>query len=173
MGLLRSKSFWASVLGVLVSGGLLLVAAGYLALVAYTGLVSGAPVSALLEGAVPAVAAIAVLVVLLVLSGVGLAWSLVRNASVPRSERVASLAERLEREYPPLRVAGLSDLLAPPEPSEEERAERALDDLKRRYVDGELSEAEFERKVDRLVQNETVDEARAARERREVLDERS
>lgn len=173
MGVLRSKWFWASVLGLLVSGGLLLVAVGYLALVVLTGLASGAALVALIEAAVPALAAAVVLVPLLALSVVGLLWSLARNASLPRSDLVANAAERLEREYPPLRTVGLSDLLAPPEPSPAEREERALDDLKRRYVNGELTEAEFERKVDRLVENETVDEARAARERREVLDEES
>ncbi|WP_225332680.1 SHOCT domain-containing protein [Halomicrobium urmianum] len=172
MGVLRSKWFWASALGLLVSGGLLLVAVGSLALVVLTGLAGGAsPVALLVEAAVPALAAAVILVPLLALSVVGLLWSLARNASLPRSDLVANAAERLEREYPPLRTVGLSDLLAPPEPSPAEREERALDDLKRRYVNGDLTEAEFERKVDRLVENETVDEARAARERREVLDE--
>lgn len=51
-------------------------------------------------------------------------------------------------------------LLTPPEPSADEQAEQALAELKRQYVDGEIAEAEFERKVDRLVANGSIDEVR-------------
>ena len=99
MGLLTNKLLWACLLGILLSGGLLLVLAGYLALVVYTGLVSGTPiVDVLVDVAVPALVGTSVLVVLLVVSVVGLLWTVVQNASVPRSERVASLVERVERE---------------------------------------------------------------------------
>ena len=59
--------------------------------------------------------------------------------------------------------------MAPPEPS----AEDVLDDLKRRYVAGEIDEATFERKLDRLVANESIDDATVAREREAVLDGRT
>lgn len=174
MGLLRNRALWVALLGVVLSGLLLLLVLGYVGLVVYSALVGGASVvETLLEVAVPALVGIGLLVVLLVTSGVALLYVLVRNASLPRSDRLASLAGRLEREYPPLRAVGLSDLLAPPEPSAEERAERALADLKRQYVEGEITESEFERRVDRLVSNETVDEARAARERGRVVGDRS
>lgn len=170
MALLKNKLLWVSLLGVVLSGGLLVVVVGYLGLVVYTGVMTGTPiVGELLDVAVPTIVAVALLVVLLVLSGFGVVWTLVRNASLPKSARVASLAGRLEREYAPLRTLGLSDLFAPPEPSADERAERALADLKRQYVDGEISEAEFERKVDGLVANDSIDEVRAARERRRVV----
>ncbi|MDS0473590.1 SHOCT domain-containing protein [Natrinema sp. 1APR25-10V2] len=172
MGVFRNKWLWLSVLGVLLSGGLLLVVVGYLALVVYSGLVTGAPIAAtLLEIALPVLAVVTLLVAVLAVSSVGALWVFVRHASLPRSERVASAAERLEREYSPLRMLGLSEFLSPPEPSPEERADRALADLKERYVDGDITEAEFERRVDRLVANESIDEARAARERRRVVDE--
>lgn len=172
MSLLKSKSLWASLLGVVLAGGLLLLAVGYLGLVVYAGLMSGTPiVEVLLDVAVPALVGIALLLVLLAVSGVALLWVLVRNASLPQSDRVAGLLSRLEREYPPLRLLGLSELLAPPEPSADERAERALADLKRQYVDGEITDAEFERRVDRLVATESIDEVRAARERERVVDE--
>ncbi|WP_226482585.1 SHOCT domain-containing protein [Natrinema amylolyticum] len=171
MGLLRNKWLWLSALGVLVSGGLLLAVVGYLGVLVYSGLVSGTPiVTRLLEIAVPVLVTVALLVGLLAVSTVGVLWVLVQNASLPRSERVATLAERLEREYAPLRLLGLSEFLSPPEPSADERAEEALADLKQRYVAGELTEAEFERKVDRLVAADSIDEARAARERNRVVD---
>lgn len=172
MSLLKSKALWVSVLGVLLSGGLLVLAVGYLGLVVYSGIVTGTPiVGVLVDVAVLALVGIALLLVLLAVSVVGLLWVFVRNASLPRSERVASLVGRLEREYSPVGVVGVADLLAPPEPSADERAERALADLKGQYVAGEITEAEFERKVDRLVVNESLDEARADRERRRVVEE--
>ncbi|MFC6726256.1 SHOCT domain-containing protein, partial [Halobium palmae] len=79
--------------------------------------------------------------------------------------------ERAERAYPPLRTLGLSDRLSPPEPSAEERARRTLEVLKRQYVEDEIGEAEFERRVDRLVANESIDEVEASRERRRVVEE--
>ncbi|WP_408959539.1 SHOCT domain-containing protein [Natrinema sp. 74] len=174
MGLHKNKWLWLSVLGALLSGGLLLVVVGYLALVVYSGLATGAPIAAtLLELALPVLAAVTLLMAVLAVSSVGALWVFARHASLPRSERAASAAERLEREYSPLRTLGLSEVLSPPEPSAEERADRALAELKEQYVDGEISEAEFERRVDRLVANESIDEARAARERRQVVDETS
>ena len=172
--MLKDKLLWASALGLVLSGGLLVLGAGYLALVVYTGLATGTPlVGVLLDIAVPVLGGVTLLFVLLVASGAGVAWALVRNASVPRSERLARLAERAEREYSPLRMLGLSELLAPPEPSAEEQAEQALESLKQQYVDGELSEIEFERRVDRLVSNESLDEARAAREHERAVERES
>jgi uncharacterized membrane protein len=169
MGLLKNKWLWVAALGVLLSAGLLVVLVGYVGLVVYTALLTGAPiVSTLVDIALPTLLGLAVLTVLFAVSLVGLLYVLVQNASLPRSERIAALAERAEKEYSPLKVVGLSDLLTPPEPSADEQAERALARLKQQYVDGELSEEEFERKVDRLVSNDSIDEARAARERREV-----
>jgi hypothetical protein len=174
MALIKNKWLWTAALGLVLSTGLLLVAVGYLGLVVYTGLVTGTPlVDVLVDVAVPAVVGIGLLTAIFAVSGVGFLWVFVRNASLPRSQRVASLVGRLEREYSPVGAVGVADLLAPPEPSADERAERALADLKQRYVEGELSEAEFERKVDRLVANDSVDEVRAARERRSVVDEES
>jgi hypothetical protein len=171
MSLLRNKWLWAAALGVFLSGGLLLVVVGYVGLVVYSGLVSGASVvSTLVDIAVPALGGLAVLVVLFVVSVVGGLWVLVQNASVPRSARVASLVDRIEREYSPLGPVGLAELLAPPEPSADERAEQALATLKQQYVDGEITEAEFERRVDRLVTNDSIDEARAAREHCRAID---
>jgi len=117
--------------------------------------------------------AVAALATVLVGSVVGLGYALARNASLPRSERLARLAERVEADHSAARSLGLSELLSPPEPTPEEREADALAALKRRYVDGELTEAEFERKVDRLVAAESVDEARADRERRRAIDRES
>lgn len=170
MALRTNKWLWVSLLGVFVSGGLLVLTAGYVAVVAASALASSASlVAVLLDIALPVLAVAAILVTLLVVSGVGLVWVLIRNAPAIRSDRLASLAGRLEREYPPLRRAGLSDVLEPPEPTAEEQAEAALADLKQQYVDGEISEAEFERKVDRLVATDSIDEARAARERSDAV----
>lgn len=172
MALLKNKLLWAALLGVALSGGLLLLTVGYLGVVVYSGLVSGTPiVEVLLDIAVPTIAAIAFLLVVLVVSGIGLVWVLAQNASLPWSDRVASLAERLEREHSLPRLLSLSELLTPPEPSAEEQAEQALATLKQQYVNGEISEAEFERKVDRLVANDSIGDGQATRERRQVVEQ--
>ncbi|QLG50693.1 SHOCT domain-containing protein [Natrinema halophilum] len=171
MALLKNKWLWLAVFGILLSGGLVLVAVGYLGLLVYSGLVSGTPVvEVLLELAVPFLGSLSVLLVVFTLSVSGALWIVVRNASLPQSDRVATLVERLEYEYSPLPPVGLSEFLSPPEPTATERAERALADLKQQYVEGQLTEAEFERKVDRLVANDSIDEARAARERTRLVE---
>ena len=70
--------------------------------------------------------------------------SLLRNQSLPRSDRLAAVVERLEREYPLLRRF---DVKAKVEPTDDERQRR----LKERYVAGEISDAEFEREMGRLM----------------------
>ncbi len=174
MGLLRNRGLWAALLGLVLSGLLLVLGTGYLGLVVVTGLLSGAPVlGTLLDIAVPVVVGGVLLVLLVLVSAVALVYVLLRSLSLPRSARVASVAARVEDVYPPLERVGLADRLAPPEPSPEERAERALADLKARYVDGELTEAEFERRVDGLVSNEPIDGARGDRERERVVEDRA
>jgi len=166
MSLPKNKPLWGSLLGLLVSGSLLFLAVSYLGLVVVAGLLSSAPlVDVLLDVAVPALLGIALLVTLLIASGVGFVWALVRSVSVPTSPRLASVVDRIERAYPPLESLGLSDRLAPPQPTPEERAERALSELKRRYVDGEITDAEFERNLDRLVADESPDDPRTVRGR--------
>nr|WP_240940683.1 hypothetical protein [Haloarcula argentinensis] len=78
---------------------------------------------------------------------VALVRALARRASVPKSQRVAGRLDRLESVVPPLASLGLSDVFAPPEPTVEERHEA----LTRRYVEGELSEAEYERELRALL----------------------
>lgn len=175
MGWVRNNLLWLSLVGLLVSGVLLAVVVGFAALVAYSALASGATVpAALLDAGARFLPVAAVLAVVAALSAAGLGWALVSkaaSASMPRSQRLASAFERLEREYPPLRALGLSGAMSPPEPSAEERAEDALATLRRQYVEGELTEAEFERRLDRLVRTESLDDARAARERDALLDD--
>ncbi|RLM44580.1 SHOCT domain-containing protein [Haloarcula sp. Atlit-47R] len=78
---------------------------------------------------------------------VALVRALARRASVPKSQRVADGLARLEAVVPPLASFSLSDVFAPPEPTVEERHEA----LTRRYVEGELSEAEYERELRTLL----------------------
>jgi hypothetical protein len=67
--------------------------------------------------------------------------------SLPRNERMANTMHGLEAAVPPLRALGLADRL---EPTVEER--RAA--LTERYVEGELSEREFESKLQALLDEE-------------------
>ena len=67
--------------------------------------------------------------------------------SVPRNQRAANVLAGLEAAVPPLRRLGLSDRL---EPTLEDR--RAA--LTQRYVDGELSEHQFEAALHELLDEE-------------------
>ncbi|SFK68231.1 Short C-terminal domain-containing protein [Halogranum rubrum] len=169
MGWVKRHLLVTSFVGLLLSVGLLTALVGYLGVVVYAALVSGGSiVGPLLELALPFLLGVAVLLTTATLSGVGFAVAVLRRLSLPRSERVHAVVDHVEREYSPLSSVVFADFLAPPEPSADERAERALADLKQQYVEGDLTEAEFERKVDRLVATDSVDEARADRERRLV-----
>lgn len=84
---------------------------------------------------------------------VALVAELARRASLPKSQRVADGLARLESLVPPFGALGLSDRFEPPEPTIEERREA----LTKRYVDGELSEAELERRLRALLDEETDD----------------
>jgi len=59
-------------------------------------------------------------------------------------------------------------------PTQDEDEETPLETLRRRYAEGELSEAQFERKLDQLLETETMEDAEeyARRERRERETER-
>jgi len=82
--------------------------------------------------------------------GVGLLSTLANRTSLPsmpRNQRVANVFHGLEAAVPPLRRLGLADRL---EPTLEER--RAT--LTQRYVDGELSEHQFETALSDLLNEE-------------------
>ena len=66
--------------------------------------------------------------------------SVLRNASLPRDDRLASIVERVEHRYPVLRHIDASQRL---KPTREDRK----DQLREQYVQGEINEAEFERKM--------------------------
>lgn len=74
--------------------------------------------------------------------------SVLRSKSLPKSSRIAGLVERLEHEYPVLRRFDAAERF---EPTTEDRADR----LKQRYVEGEISEQEFEREMDRILDDES------------------
>lgn len=170
MGWLSRHSLAISSIVLLVASVLLAVVLGYTGLVAYSGLAAGAALASVLtELAVPYLPIVALLLVTVVVSGTVATWSALRRLSIPRSERFGTAAERIEDRYPIIDGFGISEFVSPPEPTTEE----ALADLKRRYVAGELDEAAFERKLDRLVATESVDDVRAERERRAVLNEPS
>lgn len=69
------------------------------------------------------------------------------RASLPRSQRVATVLHGLEAAVPPLRQLGLADRV---EPTPEERRTA----LEERYVNGELSERQFEAALADLLEEE-------------------
>lgn len=80
---------------------------------------------------------------LLLLDGALLVWTVIealRRLSLPRDDRIAAAAERAESQLPLLRDLGLAERF---EPTPEQRRQ----ELKAQYVDGEITEAEYERRV--------------------------
>lgn len=174
MGWVRKNLLVGSLVLFLIAGSLLALVLGYAGLVVYSAFLSGgALVDAVLGLAFPYLPIAAALLAVVIVAGLGFCVALLRRLSIPRSERLGSLLAGVERHSPLLDRLDLSSLVRPPRPSEAERAENALADLKRRYVADEITEAEFERKLDRLVASDSVDDARAAREREATLEGRS
>ena len=77
--------------------------------------------------------------------------SVLRNASLPRDDRLVSIVERVERRYPALRRFDTAQRF---QPTMEDRQQR----LREQYVQGEISEAEFEREMAQVM-DETPDES--------------
>jgi hypothetical protein len=73
--------------------------------------------------------------------------ALASRASLPRSQRVATVLHGLEAVVPPLRQLGLANRV---EPTPEERRTT----LEERYVNGELSERQFEAALADLLEEE-------------------
>lgn len=100
----------------------------------------GASAAALLVDAATVAAVLIAAVVVEALLLAGAAVSVVRRASFPTSDRLSTVFSRLEWFLPPLRDLALSRRFAP------SLAEREAA-VKRRYVDGDLTEAAFEREM--------------------------
>lgn len=139
----RNYPWLLLVLAVLLAPAILTVlVAGLVAILA--GAVGGASIGALLSD----VTLMFAITVLLVLAEFALLASFVRSilgrAAFPTSDRLAGLFGRFETVFPPLRYLSPSDRFAP---TVEERKRT----VKRRYVDGELTEREFEREMAALL----------------------
>jgi signal transduction histidine kinase len=83
-----------------------------------------------------------------------LAVAAVRRASLPRDERLASLARRIEWVSDEAREYGLAERF---EPTTEER----IEDLKEEYVAGEITEWEYERRLRDLLAEAEAEETDA------------
>ena len=137
-----------------VASAVLLVGVALLALLDALSVLSGGPPGgegvvwlAMLGAAAEWVVAGLVLALLAVTFLLATLVSVLRSTSIPRSDGLAAVVERLERSYPLLRRFDASERVAP---TTEDRRER----LEERYVAGEISEAEFEREVERLLDDE-------------------
>ncbi|PSQ02239.1 hypothetical protein BRC92_08815 [Halobacteriales archaeon QS_4_69_31] len=99
-----------------------------------------------------------------VVAAAGVGYGLVSRLSAHASESltelgasVARTAEVAEREHWLARAFGIADLAGAVDPrSPADRAQDRVERVKGRYVDGELTEAEFEREVRKLLAEEDV-----------------
>jgi hypothetical protein len=157
MGWLRDNVHWV-LLACFVVGLVATVGVGLLALVAALGALSPTSVAVaeefvllrMLEAALPYLVPLVVLGILDVVLLVGTVVAALSKASLPRSDRLSSLAERAEREYPVLAVLDVSDRV---EPTVEDRRR----ELREQYVAGEIGEREFERRMGELLDEEDDD----------------
>lgn len=76
--------------------------------------------------------------------------SILRSTSLHRSDRLVSVVERLEHEYPLLKQFDASEKF---EPTTEDRQQQ----LKDQYVAGEITDEEFEREMERLIDDNSSD----------------
>lgn len=141
---------WLYFSGFVVTG-ILMIGAGLIGLFkGLTALSGGIPASeeffliALLSAAAEWVVAVIVLGLFAGLFLVATGVSILRNASIPRDDRLVSVLQWLERQYPPLRQFDVSEHV---EPTTEDRRQ----ELKEEYISGEMSEAEFERRLTQLM----------------------
>jgi|APHM01.1.fsa_nt_gi hypothetical protein len=145
MGRFEGRRHWLLFVALLVTT-LVTVGVGALGLgVALVALLQSGLVASL-SAAVPYVVGA---LVLGLLDATLLVWTVVaalRQLSLPRDDRLAAAAERAERTVPVVRSLDLAERF---EPTDEQRRE----ELRQRYVDGEITEAEFERRVREYVED--------------------
>lgn len=165
MNWVRNHPLAASLGALLLSGSLLVVMVGYVGLVVFSALVTEAAVLNVVgDLAFPYLPIVALLMVITTVSGIGLAWTLLRRFSLPQGGRLHTLTEYGEQRSSMLNALSLSELVAPPKRSAERRAEDVFEALKQQYVEGDIDEYEFEQMLDLLVANDSMDDARAVRE---------
>lgn len=157
MGWLRNNSHWVLFVCFLVSV-VLTLGVGLFAVVAALGALSPASAAVaeefvllrMLEASLPYLLGLVVLGILDVVFLVGTVVAVLRRASMPKSDRLANFAEKAEDEVPLLGAVGVSERV---EPGPEDRRQ----DLKQQYVDGEMSEAEFERRMREVLDEDEDD----------------
>jgi hypothetical protein len=98
----------------------------------------------LLEAIVPYLIASALVGMLSFFLLVGVTIAAVQNVSMPRNDRLARVARTVERHSSEARGLGLSERF---EPTTEEQ----IEDLKQEYVEGEITELEYESRLQELL----------------------
>ncbi|WP_247729176.1 SHOCT domain-containing protein [Halovivax limisalsi] len=114
---------------------------------------------AMLGEAIEWLVALSVFGVLAVIFLAATVVSVLRNTLLHRDDRLVTIVDRLEREYPALRQFDVASTVEPT--TEDRKAE-----LKERYVDDEISEAEFEREMERLMDDSSTDHRSRSRTER-------
>lgn len=142
---LERNGHWVALALFVAIAYLLVGVLGVGALGILAGALGGASLGALLADAALVLGLTVLLVVAEIALAVAFVARVVRRLSFPTSERLARTFSVLETVLPPLRDLGLSRRF---EPSLAEREAR----VKRRYVEGELSEPAFEREMADLLE---------------------
>ncbi len=158
MGWFRDHLFVISLSAFLLSVLVSVLMVGFGGVVVLSALFSGSLTVDVLLGLWPSIPVLAVAFTVAALSSLGMGWSALSRISLPSldtravSERIHPLVQTLEQKNGTLASLSLSEYVAPPEPSDEEKVER----LKQQYVEGTIDEREFERRVERLTSVDTA-----------------
>jgi len=165
MGVLEwaSERLVVSVLLFLVFGSVLAVSllgiTGWIALVVLTGS-AGTLGSLLWLFVVGTVVTLPLTLVTSVLVAAGIA---ARASSAVSGDRAKQVASYLERESDAARAVGLASVVESFDSrTPDERADDRIDRLKQRYVEGSLTDTEFERKIRDVVDQEGVDRSESS-----------
>ena len=92
--------------------------------------------------------------------------SVLRSASLPRNDRLVSIVERVERRYPLLRHFDVAEKV---KPTMEDRQQR----IREQYVQGEISEAEFEHEMAQVMDETPEEPSQSETERNVELEDYS
>ncbi|CAJ51272.1 hypothetical protein [Haloquadratum walsbyi] len=151
-----ARLLWVALFGIVLSIGLSALTTVYLIIAITSGIITATPLAELVvDVAIPAIIALGVFSILWIASVMSLLWALFQWIMQIESYQLATVFARVEEIIPPISVFHLPARFTPMPASIERdlsiETTRALASLRRQYVIGDISDATFERRMERLL----------------------
>ncbi|CCC39145.1 hypothetical protein [Haloquadratum walsbyi] len=151
-----ARLLWVALFGIVLSIGLSALTTVYLIIAITSGIITATPLAELVvDVAIPAIIALGVFAILWIASVMSLLWALFQWIMQIESYQLATVFARVEEIIPPISVFHLPARFTPMPASIERdlsiETTRALASLRRQYVIGDISDATFERRMERLL----------------------